>query len=224
MPSPSRIMHAPRRLRLSRSVDAAVRALLHPRAQFQWVARRQTIFATRIRTLLYGHKARPLGRIRRLSWKRLTSFYTRSRMLKYAEVWRIAMEFASELRATDEILLPTDEVDARLREMLSKRLTAAAKEKEAAPWAVSDRDRKKAIAAAWAEQWVKEVLILGICVSCGNDLPCEPCNVPLLEPDGRGGFRARAALADAETLAKLRAVPIEERLKLLQAELDGPQG
>ena len=176
-----------------RPVDQAVRAGV--RRKPRWVAIRQTKFAIRCRALLYGRDARPLGRIMRQNWVRLLAFYTRSRMLRYGEALGIAIDLGAELRAAGEVLLPDEQTDQRLRDLLSQRLTAAARQKEAERGpadALQLLRRKLELQAAWAEQWSKECLLLGVCPTCGDDLPCDGCEVPAVEIDGRGGLRAKA--------------------------------
>ena len=36
----------------------------------------------------------------------------------------------------------------------------------------------------------KRLSLLGICPICGGDLPCEPCKLPAVQIDGRGGIVA----------------------------------
>ena len=147
----------------------------------RWVAVRQAKFAIRIRELLFGHPARPLGRLLRLSWIRLLSHYTASRSLRYAEVFLVAATYAAELRHEGgEGIVYTEEADASLREALSKRLTVAARVKrQDSPRdrAQYERDLKDGRYIGWVRQW-----IVGDrdCVLCGANLDeqepgCEVC-------------------------------------------------
>lgn len=157
----------------------------------QWVAIRRANFATKVHDLLYGHKARPLGRLRRLSWTRLLAFYTRSRMLTYGEALGVAEELACELRAQRAVLQPTPETDDQLRRLLSSALTAAAKRNAAARPPVDRWTRDEQLIDARVAQRTVGLLLASVCPLCGREsLPCEACRVPAVVLDRRGGLVA----------------------------------
>ena len=111
-----------------------------------WTIIRRIYFAIRVHDVVYGYKARPFGRVPRLSWACLLAHYTGSRSLEYDEVLRVAEDFARDLRV-GSVLVPDPATDRALREELSRRLVAAARAKAA--WFPAKRATRAELREAW---------------------------------------------------------------------------
>ena len=70
---------------------------------------------------------------------------------------------------------------------------------------------------------MKQALLDGLCAFCYQALPCEGCGIPEYELDGKGWLQPKAVPVqpDAETIARLQAMPLAEQVKLLEAEVAG---
>lgn len=139
----------------------------------RWEAIDCTGQAIELRALVFGYDARPRGKLTLAKWSAFVRRWSFHPLFKAQ-----ARLVGSDVQREGERLLPTPANEDRLLGMYSARMCAL-------PPYVAPARAKGLDAAS------KQALLDGLCPVCAEALPCA-CGTPKVEPDGKGGLRARA--------------------------------
>lgn len=150
-----------------------------------YVISKRKNLARRLRRILYGKVVHcPVHRMETWSW--LVREFVYKRDFRYIGLLDEARRFVTLFGVVEA----PDEFDKELDLDLVKafQVYLYRRREELETWRNHPTPEQSAQAQAAVE--AKSLALSGVCALCGNDLPCESCNMPAVVIDGKGGLRA----------------------------------
>lgn len=127
------------------------------------------------------------NRKRHLSWAWMTREFLRTRQFRMSEMCAVARQFHAEHGPPKGCTLIHDMELLKAYQQTLYRKSAAENRHLLNPRVASNPTE---IAEGRATTSAKAALLAGVCPMCGDPLPCDPCDMPDVMMDGRGGLVA----------------------------------
>jgi hypothetical protein len=155
-----------------------------------WVIAKRLNLAKKLRFILYGARHVKIGRHRQDTWAWLVREFTRLRDFRYSGLLYEARRFTSTVGVVDPCLDETKDIQEALDLDLLKAFQRYLyrRREELETWKNRETQKSPEGQAEIAESEAKSLMILGLCPSCGADLPCDLCGLKAVTLDGRGGI------------------------------------
>lgn len=147
---------------------------------------RRTKLAVKLRHILYGERTFDVDSRRLDTWAWTVREFVRLRDFRYSDLLVEARRFVKDHGYVEPEQDPAEYLDQDLDLLKAFESCLRARREELQTW--RNREDMDAWTRGIIEAELKSLRLLGLCIICGDDAPCVPCQEPLYGLDGRGGI------------------------------------